>query len=302
MTGNIFEIQRFSIHDGPGIRTTVFLKGCPLDCSWCHNPEGISPGPLLSFAPERCIGCGYCFRACPRSARRLFEGAGVLDRKLCAVCGKCTAECWTGALELVGRKAGAAEIMETVLRDRAFYETSGGGLTLSGGEPLFQAEFSAALLRRARAEGLHTCLETCCCAPWTSCEPLLPLTDLFLADLKETDPERHRSFTGADNAPILENIRLLHDSGRPVILRLPIVPGRNDREDHFAAVARLVHRLPRLAGVEIMPYHPLGLGKVKRMGLDPARREKAARPGNAVIRGWITRFRELGVTVSNRLP
>lgn len=299
MTGRIFEIQRFSIHDGPGIRTTVFMQGCPLRCLWCHNPEGMEDGPLLSFMPEKCVGCGFCFRTCPQGAHRMEGNAHVLDRSLCKACGLCAAECYAEALEWVGREATVAEVMNEVMRDLPFYETSGGGLTLSGGEPMRQPAFAEALLQRAKAENLHTCMETCAFARWEDFERVLPLTDLFLADVKEMDPARHRECTGAGNGLILENIRKLHDAGRQVLLRLPLLPGRNDREDHFAAVARFARGLPNLAGVEIMPYHPLGTSKAERFGLAQARMERSERPGKGMVRRWANFLKGHGIEVMN---
>ena len=300
--GRIFDIQRFSIHDGPGIRTTVFMQGCSLNCKWCHNPEGIPGETLLSFIPDKCIGCGFCFETCRKSAHRMDGGMHVLDRSLCDVCGRCTAGCYAGALELIGKEADVEEVIGEVLRDRPFYETSGGGITLSGGEPMHQAEFTEALLRRAVEENLHTCMETCGFARWEHYERVLSLTDLFLADVKEMDPQRHREYTGVDNAIILENIERLHDAGRPVMLRLPLIPGYNDREDHFAAVAAYAGGLTELAGVEIMPYHPLGTDKVKRLGLDRESREKSSRPDDVVLRRWIDFLEDRGVSLVNERP
>lgn len=298
VTGMVFDIQRFCIHDGPGIRTTVFLKGCPLNCLWCHNPEGISPQPQLSFMPDRCIGCRKCMEVCSRGGHREESGKHVLDRTKCVVCGACAAACCCGALEVVGRRMSVAEVMAEVLSDRPFYVTSGGGMTLSGGEPLMQMEFSAALLQAARAEDVSTCVETSGLIDSARLMNLLPLVDLFLYDVKDTDPAHHRSNTGADNAKILENLRLLHDAGAKIILRLPIVPGLNDRADHFEGIARLWGRLPRLAGAEIMPYHPLGRGKNGRFGLLD-RGELAAAPDEATVRQWCSRLGSLGVKVLN---
>ena len=295
-TGRIFEIQRFSIHDGPGIRTTVFLKGCPLRCVWCHNPEGVSPQKQISFVAGNCIGCGYCFRACPRQAHRMDPEAGhVLERERCEVCGSCTEECYAKALELVGRDVSVAEVLDEVLRERPFYETSGGGLTLSGGEPTFQLDFSRALLEAARASDLNTCVETCGLADWAKLAAILPLVDLFLFDYKETDPERHREYTGAPIEPILENLRMLHRQGTRVRLRCPIIPGVNDRPDHFAGIAALARELPELEGVELMPYHRLGESKAGRFGIDAAARADSAVPEKATVESWVAELRKEGV-------
>ncbi len=293
-SGNIFDIQRFCVHDGPGIRTTVFLKGCTLRCLWCHNPEGVSAAPQFSFLPERCIGCGYCARVCPNEAHRMDPEKGhFLDRERCTVCGACVKECYAGALELVGRQATVAEVMETVLRDRTFYETSGGGMTLSGGEPLMQINFTEALLRAAAEAGVHRAVETCGYVGWDRFERVLPLVDLFLYDVKETDPVKHVEFTGAPNAGILANLRTLHDRGAAVLVRLPIVPGLNDRPDHFESLAALARELPGLRGFEVMPYHRLGSGKRERFGLEPDGLAHVETPDPETVSGWVQALRGL---------
>lgn len=268
MEGSIFDIQRFSLHDGPGIRTTVFMKGCPLRCSWCHNPESISPKPLLSFIPGKCIGCGTCFENCPAVAHENSDGQHVIDRSKCSVCGKCTEECYSKALETVGRTESVDEVMKEVLADKLFYENSEGGMTLSGGEPTQQFDFTLELLKRAKEEGLHTAVETCSFCKYEKLEHLAEYTDLFLCDFKETNPEKHKEFTGVDNNLIIENIIKLHDAGNKVLLRCPIIPTLNDRDEHFKGIADLYHKMPECEGVEIMPYHRLGEGKLHRLGDD----------------------------------
>jgi len=302
ITGRIFDVQRFSIHDGPGIRTTVFLKGCPLRCIWCHNPEGMSPGSLLSFLPDRCIGCGYCMRACRNGAHRMDPQKGhVIDRDRCVVCGLCAEECYSGALELVGRDATVQEVLDEVLRDRAFYETSGGGMTLSGGEPLMQIDFSAVLLAAARDEGLHCAVETCGHVDFARFERVLSCVDLFLYDVKETDEQRHVDYTGVSNERILRNLKDLHDRGAAILIRLPIIPGLNDREEHFRAIADLARTMPNLEGVEIMPYHRLGVGKRERFGLGPDRLTDVAAPDQETVAGYVSFLRDLGVKVRNEV-
>ena len=295
--GNIFEIQRFSIHDGPGIRTTVFLKGCSLRCRWCHNPESIDPKPVLSFLPDRCIGCGYCLKACRRGGHKIEDGKHVLDRSLCEVCGTCTRECYAGGLELVGREVTVGEVLDEVERDRPFYKTSGGGMTLSGGEPLVQIDFSAGLLQEAKAAGLHCCIETSGYADFSRLERLMPFVDLFLYDVKDTDNAHHLEFTGVPNAPILENLRALHARGAKVRLRLPIIPEFNDRDDHFRGVAALVKSLPNLEGVQIMPYHRLGISKLERMGFERKDWADSVTPETATVNGWVEQLDALGVKV-----
>ncbi|MBN2449968.1 MAG: glycyl-radical enzyme activating protein, partial [Lentisphaeria bacterium] len=217
----------------------------------------------------------------------------------CQVCGACTEKCYAEALEMIGREMTVDEVITEVLKDMPFYETSGGGMTLSGGEPLLQIDFSEALLRRARAEGLHCCMETCGYAPYKHIARVVPFVDLFLYDVKETDPERHRRYTGVSCDRIKKNLQRLHDAGAPILVRLPIVPGVNDTAEHFAGIARLAARLPRVQGYEIMPYHRLGEGKLDRLGLDAADRIQTTTPSKTAVAGWIDRLTELGVPVIN---
>ena len=299
VTGRVFDIQRFSIHDGPGIRTTVFYKGCPLRCAWCHNPEGIDRRFLLSFLPDRCIGCGFCFETCPNKAHQMLDGRHEIERALCKACGACTAECYSGALELVGRDTTVEDVLAEVMRDEPFYQTSGGGMTLSGGEPMMQMAFTEVLLKAAKEKGLHCCMETCGYAPLANFERILPFVDLFLYDIKEIDRDRHIAYTGVPNDQILANLRALHDWGAEINIRLPIIPGYNDRQDHFRAVAALARSLPRLRTIEIMPYHPLGTSKIERMGLSPEGREQSEPPDKATVVSWIDEFERLGVLLAN---
>ena len=286
VVGRIFDIQRCSLHDGPGIRTTVFLKGCGLRCAWCHNPEGLTPAALLSFLPEKCIGCGWCFKACPHQAHWMAEGRHELDRSKCTVCERCAQECYAGAIEIVGRDVTVDEVLELVLRDQAFYESSGGGLTLSGGEPLLQPAFCATLLRQAKQVALHCCVETS-----GHCEPdalkaIAPYVDLFLFDWKESDPARHAQYCGVDSERILANLRALHDAGRPIRLRCPIIPGFNDRSDHLDGIVALARSLPHLKGVELLPYHCLGESKIQRFGLGDLCRRSGIAVEPEVLPRW----------------
>jgi len=302
VTGRIFDIQRFSIHDGPGIRTTVFMKGCTLKCVWCHNPEGISPKNHLSFLPRNCIGCGYCFRVCPNEGHRMDEALGhVLQRGGCTVCGACTEECWAKALEVVGREVTAREALDEVLKDRPFYETSNGGMTLSGGEPLAQLEFTEALLKAGKDKGLHNVIETCGHVDFSRIERVLPYVDLFLYDVKDTDDERHRTYTGAPLTRILENLRALHDRDAALLVRCPIVPGLNDRPDHFEALAALAKSLPNLQGVEILPYHKLGTSKRERIGIESEMELTVDSPAQETVAEWVHTLRGKGVQVVNEV-
>jgi pyruvate formate lyase activating enzyme len=293
----VFDIQRFCVHDGPGIRTTVFLKGCPLRCLWCHNPESLDPAPALSFTESRCIGCGACLTACPVGAHILNRGKHQIDRTRCQSCGACAAACPTGALEIVGRSMTVGEVLAVVLEDRPFYERSGGGLTVSGGEPLAQTDATEALLASAKAEGLDCCLDTSGFGPWSSIEQLLPFVDLFLYDIKETDEGRHVTHTGVSNDGILANLRRLSAAGARIRLRLPLIPGLNDRDDHLGRVADIISGLSPLKGVEVLPYHRLGEGKRAHLGLE-GRRESRFRPADDTdVQRWVDGLGHRGVTV-----
>jgi len=266
MTGRVFNIQRFSIHDGPGIRTTVFLKGCPLACVWCHNPESIQPEPELALFPAKCIRCGHCFEVCETGARRLEGGEARYDKARCRVCGKCAQVCYAEAIVLEGREVAADEVVAEVLKDKPFYDNSGGGVTLSGGEPLLQADFCAEVLAECRARGIHTALDTAACVPWAAFERVLAHTALVLLDLKLADPERHRRATGAGNELILANARRLGATGIPLMVRVPIVPGWTDDESNVAAIAEIARELPNLEGIELLPYHRFAESKYQRLG------------------------------------
>jgi len=275
MTGCVFNIQKFSIHDGPGIRTTVFLKGCPLRCLWCHNPEGLEPSPEIEFEPSKCIGCGACVSACPAGCQTMDEAGRGFDRSRCDRCGKCADVCLTGSLKRVGRRMTVGEVMAKVLDDRLFYETSGGGMTLSGGEPFFQPDFALALLEAAKIEGLHTALETSGFCSRAVLMKAVPLTDLFLFDYKATGDGLHKRLTGVIQTPILENLRALSDAGARIVLRCPIIPGANDTEEHFTAVAALMETLSGIEAADLEAYHPLGTGKAPKIGKTQAFRSAA---------------------------
>ncbi len=296
--GIIFDIKKFAIHDGPGIRTTAFLKGCSLRCAWCHNPESIDTSQELFYTPAKCIDCGACVKVCPEVCHSMNEGKHEFLRDGCTVCGKCAEVCHAGALEMVGREMSADEVMAEVVKDRQFYETSGGGVTLSGGEPMVQPEFAGELLEKAKGEGLHTCLDTCGNVSYDRYEAVMPFVDLFLYDIKETDSARHEQFTGAGNELILENLKKLDAAGGNAIIRCPVIPGMNDREEHFRAVGALASSLKNVQGINLMAYHPLGSSKSERLGKEyKVDCEEAA--GASDIERWLKLLADVsGVSVS----
>jgi pyruvate formate lyase activating enzyme len=258
--------MKFAIHDGPGIRTTVFLKGCPLKCLWCHNPESQKREKEISFIPYKCIGCGWCFEHCPQHGHQIQDGQHVLLRDTCVRCGICAEKCYAKAIEVVGREVDVEEVMAEVLKDKPFYETSGGGMTVSGGEPMMQFEFTRALLRLAKDNGLHTCLDTSGFAPLAQYLELLDTVDLFLYDVKDTDPDRHLRNTGVPLSPILDNLRALDAAGAKILLRCPLISGVNDDDAHLDGIARIANSLHHVEGITLHPYHPLGKSKSERMG------------------------------------
>ena len=296
MTGTIFDIQHFSLHDGPGIRTTVFLKGCPLRCLWCHNPESQTVAPQLLFTPQRCIGDGACLAVCPLHSLAP-DGTHLIDRDQCRACGKCAQECYAEALEISGRTVSVEEVIRDVATDAPYYETSHGGMTLSGGEPLLQPDFSLELLRAAKTQGFSTAIETSGFAAWQTLHQLLPYLDHLMFDVKETDDQRHHALTGVPFAPIRDNLLRLDAEAIPVLVRLPLVPNVNDSPAHLQAVGRLAQQLKHAIGFEIMPYHPLGEGKRQRLGLPP---HPFSVPSHDTIHSWKQTLLNAGVNVLNK--
>lgn len=284
-TGLIFNIQKFSVNDGPGIRTTVFLKGCPLRCLWCHNPESNRVQKEIMFTPSKCVNCCACVKNCPNECHKIDEAGHFYDRTACTGCGACAAECYPGALELVGMQKTVDEVLKEVMKDEIFYKNSGGGMTVSGGEPLAQPAFTTALLKAAKEAGLHTALETCGFASEEVIRRVAQYTDLFLYDYKETDPVRHEQDTGVSNLRILENLRLLASLGANIILRCPIIPGYNDRPDHLRGIAETANVVGAME-IHVEPYHPLGKGKSEALGLSYALGDLSFPPEDTV-KEWI---------------
>lgn len=284
--GIVFNIQKFCTNDGPGIRTTVFLKGCPLHCAWCHNPESQKQEMELLYDASKCITCGQCAVACGVGAHVFENGVHTVDRAKCVVCGNCCESCPTDALELVGKEQSVDEVMQEVLRDKIFYDNSDGGLTLSGGEPLMQFDFAMALLKEAKNRGVHTCVETCGYIHTDHLCQVLDYIDLFLFDWKVTNPDLHKQYTGGNNALIRKNLQLLDEQGSQIILRCPIIPDVNDTVEHFEGIAELANGLKNLLAVEIEPYH--SLGNAKHQKLDGQVNPAVFRvPEDREIEGWI---------------
>jgi pyruvate formate lyase activating enzyme len=259
--------MRFAVNDGPGIRTTVFLKGCLLSCWWCHNPEGLHRGIEMAYRVERCTLCGECIDACPQRALGLEETRVVRDEDQCVVCASCATECYGGAHEQVGREISVEELLAELLKDRVFYDESGGGVTFSGGEPLFQYDFLLAALKACKGAGLHTVLETSGLAATDHLEQVRAYTDLFLYDVKVVDDERHKRLTGVSNHRIMENLRHLASAGTALTVRVPLIPGVNDDDGNLDGLAALLSELKTVRDIHLLPYHTGAAAKYRSLGM-----------------------------------
>lgn len=261
-SGLIFNLQRYALNDGPGIRTTVFLKGCPLQCLWCHNPEGISAAPVVATYENRCVSCGECIAACPKALPRSSSDHGPL----CDRCGICIEACPTGARHAVGQEMTVESLLEELRKDRVFFDDSQGGVTFSGGEPMSQPAFLRAMLTACRAEGMHTAVDTSGFCPQSELLSVAPLADLFLFDIKAYDRKVHLRCAGAGNEMILENLRALCAVHQNIWIRLPLVPSLNDDPHMLEDTARFLRRLPGITLVNLLPYHKTGMAKFRRLG------------------------------------
>lgn len=266
--GVVVRIQRFSLDDGPGIRTTVFLKGCPLACQWCSNPETQNPQVEIIWSKNLCDPeCDDCIASCGKKALRRIEGEIHVDPIRCTLCGRCIEACRKKALSKVGELCTVSSVVKEVKKDKAFYEKSGGGVTISGGEPLHQAEFAREIAQRCFDDGISVALDTCGFADWASFAGIAPFVNLYLFDIKHMDAVAHKELTGVDNTVILGNLGRISDLGTPIILRMPVIPGINDSDENLEALADLARRTKNVTCVHLLPYHKLGVGKYESLGL-----------------------------------
>ncbi len=280
--GRILNIKRFEMHDGDGVRTTLFLKGCPLRCKWCHNPESLAANPEIGYLSDKCTACGRCAEVCPYGAHSVRDGVHTFNRELCHACGKCEGECAAGALKLYGKRDTAEELLPLLLEDKAFYDNSGGGVTISGGEPLLQAEFCAELLCLLKKNGINTALDTTLFAPRESLKLVMPYVDTFLVDVKAAESELHRRLCGVPNEKILENLRYLDSERRRIEIRIPYIPRQNSGE--IEKIAQILAPLKCIAGVRVLPYHRLSGTKYASVGREyPLSDEDAPLPTNEEI-------------------
>ncbi|MCI8608952.1 MAG: glycyl-radical enzyme activating protein [Firmicutes bacterium] len=269
----IFNIQKCSVHDGNGLRTLVFFKGCPLRCLWCANPESQAYGREITEIPRKCIACDACQKACPESAISLVNGEMRIDRSLCKKCFKCTEVCYAGSKEIVGEEMDVETLFHEINKDRLFYKQFGGGVTFSGGEPLTQPSFLAAIAKKCREHKINTTVETCGYGNYEEFSKALPYIDSMFIDVKHMDAEVHKRLTGVSNEVILSNIRAISTHGIPVTIRTPVIPGYNDSEKNIGAIASFISTLPNVQEYELLPYHNLGASKYASLGLPYALEE-----------------------------
>ena len=294
----VSNIQRFCVHDGPGIRTVVFFLGCPLTCRWCQNPETLDGHPAVMFNAGKCVGCAACVEACQEKATYRSEDGGIrFDRARCVTCGRCVATCYYRARELSARTFCLRSLLEEIIKDRVVFRNSGGGVTLSGGEPLVHPAFAAELLRGCRSRDIHTAVETAGAVAWSHFQQVLPVTDLFLYDLKLIDVAKHERWTGMGNRAILQNARALAEAGKRIVVRVPLIPAVNDDDEEFGAIARFAVGLAGVEELHLLPFHQMGSSKYALIG-----KEYGMRDAPEENDGRVARCRqiaeELGLRVS----
>ena len=302
--GVVFNVQRYTVHDGPGTRTQVFLKGCPLRCQWCDNPESWSTQLEVGVFSQRCIGvdkCGLCLEACPVARQAAFQITDnlvtAIDRTICTGCLACADACPANALTVWGNCITVSDQLKEVCKDRAFFDETGGGITLSGGEPFVQSKFTEELLKASKRLGLHTCVESALPVSWDTIEPVLPFIDFLITDIKHMDPDQHLAFTGVSNERILDNIRRLTATGKPVVIRVPVVPGLNDSDENMRQVSRFIAEDcgGRIQQLQLLSYHELGKIKYASLGI-PYGLEGLAKPSNEACKERIHALAELACT------
>ena len=276
MKSYITDIQRFSLRDGDGIRTTVFFKGCNMKCPWCHNPETISNTPELMFYESKCIGCGKCLEICPVNSHRSIDERHIIDRTLCTNCGKCAEVCYAGALTMCGKEMTVEEIMSEIRQDAEYYKNSGGGVTLSGGEVLCNKELALEIANACHKEGISVAIESNISFPYDFAEELFKASDLIMCDFKIYDDEMHKKYTGVSNKNVIENLKRLDKCGKPIIVRTPLIPNVTDSTENLCAIASFIKDMKNLVRYEILNFNPLGEGKYK--GLDKENKFATARP------------------------
>nr|MDO8098439.1 glycyl-radical enzyme activating protein [Candidatus Njordarchaeota archaeon] len=262
----IFNIQKFSTEDGPGIRTTVFLKGCPLRCLWCHNPEGLALHPEIVWYDVKCVGCGECTKTCPEGAITKTSEGLVTNRTLCKNCGKCAETCTSGARELIGKVMTVDQVLQEVEKDKVFYDTTGGGVTLSGGEPAIYPEFATELFKKCKNGSIHTALNTSGYAKWETLERILRYTDLVLYDLKQMDPRKHIEQVGVPPQLIWKNLKEIDGARKPIWIRTPVIPSYTDDEENIRKIAEFISELKNVERWDLLPYHKFGEPKMVRLG------------------------------------
>lgn len=292
----IINIQKYSIHDGPGIRTTVFFKGCPLNCWWCHNPESQNPRPEIMFFEERCTGCSTCIKRCPTKAIELFQGHLVTYEKKCTLCGKCCDLCPNNARELVGTDITVKELMSKLIKDEVFYEESNGGVTFSGGEPLMHSDYLINVLNICKDRDIHTTIDTSGYAPFEQFEKIIDSVDLFLFDIKHMNNEKHLEYTGVENTLILDNLKKLSQKGCNIYVRMPIIAGINDDDENINMAINFLSNL-NITQVDLLPYHKMGMDKYRRLNMQ-YKLSGFEKPTDEILDKIAEKFKKAGIKIN----